>query len=119
MPKRDSNQFKITDPAQMRVDALPPFDRHPGHFIRDTLLPEYGLSISALAGRLELNRSNLSNVLNGKSDVSRDLAYALGALMSDHVADLLIAWQNAWDLEQERGRREDFKRRIARLPEPA
>jgi len=118
MPSKASEQYKITDQAEMLVEALPPLDRHPGQFIREVLLPEYGLTISGLAEAIKVNRPNLSNVLHGKNDVSRELAYRLGALMRDEVADLLIAYQNAWDLQQERGRREVLKAEIARLPEP-
>ena len=115
MSKRDSSEYKILDARNQLVDQLPPLDRHPGTWVRDVLLPEYGLSISKLATLLGINRPNLSEVLNGKREVSRDLAYRLGALMTDEVADLLIAYQQAWDLEQEKDRRAAFRREIDRL----
>ena len=65
-----------------------------------------------------MNRLNLNNVLTGATDVSRDLAYKLGALMRDEVAHLLIAYQHAYDLEQERERRESYKATIVPMPEP-
>lgn len=110
--------YKLTDPAQMAVTDLPPLDIHPGIYARDVLLKAYGLSISRTAELIKVNRPNLSNVLNGKSDISRELAYRLGALMNDDVTDLLIAYQNAWDLQQEAGRREELRKEIERLPEP-
>jgi addiction module HigA family antidote len=115
MARRDSRQHKITDPAEQRVEALPPLDRPPGVFIREVLLPEYGLDISKLARHIQVNRANLHEVLSGKRDVSRDLAYRLGAAMGDETADLLLAYQHAWDLAQERDRRAGFKETIARL----
>lgn len=118
MPKAPQD-FKISDPAEMAVSVSPAPDRHPGLFIRDTLLPEYGLNISRLCEVLKLNRSNVSAVLSGKSDVSRDFAYRLGALLNDHLADLLINWQHLWTLEQERPRRQELAREIERLPAPA
>lgn len=39
--------------------------------------------------------------------------------MRDEVADLLIAYQHAYDLAQEREMREAMKASIERLPEPA
>lgn len=116
MTKSNPGSFKIEDPAAMLVEHLPPLDRHPGVFIRDTLMPEFGLNVAQLSRLIGVNRSNLHNVLQGNVDVSRDLAYRLGALMNDHVADLLINYQLQWDLQQECDRREGFKREIERLP---
>lgn len=115
MSKRDSSVYKIRNARDQLVGQLPPLDRHPGTWVRDVLLPEYGLNISRLATLLGLNRPNLSEVLSGKREISRDLAYRLGALMTDEVADLLIAYQQAWDLEQEKDRRAAFRREIERL----
>lgn len=115
MSKRDSSEHKIEKASEMIVAALPPIDRHPGAFIRDVLLPEYGLSVSEAAKRLGVNRVGFHHTLNGKYDVSRDLAYKLGALMRDEVADLLIAYQNAYDLAKETEKREGYKATIERM----
>lgn len=117
MPKRDNAEFKIDNPADMTVTAAG-VGKHPGEFIRDVLLPEYGLSVSAAARLIKMDRASFHNVMAGKHDVSHDLAYKLGALMRDEVADLLIAYQHAWSLEQGKARREQFKAQIERLPEP-
>lgn len=119
MSKRDTAEYKIEKASDMLVGALPPIDRHPGLFIRDTLLPEWALSVSEAARRLGVNRAGLHGVLTGKYDVSRDLAYKLGALMRDEVADLLIAYQHQYDLARERELREGYKASIERLPSPA
>lgn len=119
MSNRTTEDFKIRDAQDQLVRELPPLDQHPGVFARDVLLPEYGLNISDVARLLKLNRANLSEVFSGKREVSRDLAYRLGALMRDQVADLLIAYQHSWDLQHERERREQFRREIERLPDPA
>ncbi|WP_423606105.1 helix-turn-helix transcriptional regulator [Sphingomonas sp. MS122] len=114
---RDAAQYKIETAAEMVVTALPPLDQHPGPFIRDVLLPEYGLkNISDVARRLGVDRAGFIGTLNGKHDVSRDLAYKLGALTNDHVADFLIAYQHAYDLAKERDKREAYKAKIARVP---
>ncbi|OYW51152.1 MAG: hypothetical protein B7Y36_18925 [Novosphingobium sp. 28-62-57] len=118
MSNRNIANYKIDDPLEQLVDALPPLTKHPGVWLREVILPEWKLGISELSRLIDVNRPNLSNVLSGKADVSRELAYRLGALFNDHVADLLIAYQHAWDIEQERGRREEIKLAIARLPEP-
>lgn len=118
MSKRDNAEYKIHDPAEMLVTALPPLDRHPGNFIRDVLLPEYGLSVSETARRIGVNRTGLSLTLSGHQDVSRDLAYKLGALLRDEVADFLIAYQHAYDIARERDQREACRKTIDRLPAP-
>ena len=115
MAKRDDAQYKIAKASEMIVDAVPPIDRHPGLFIKAVLLPEYGLSVAETARRLKVDRAGFHGTLTGKYDVSRDLAYKLGALMRDEVADLLIAYQHAYDLAKERDRREAFKETIERL----
>lgn len=120
MSRSPPEDFKIHDAAEMMVRALPPIDRPPGVFLRDVILPEWGATkIAPLATALKVNRSNLIAVLNGKSSVSRELAYRLGARFNDHVADLLIAYQHRWDLQQESTRRDELKTEIDRVPAPA
>lgn len=117
MKNEPTDEFKITDPAEMLVLDDQPLTTHPGVFLREVILPQWGLTkIAPLARMLGVNRPNLHNVLHGTSDVSRELAYRFGALLGDHAADFLIAYQNRWDLEQEKGRREELKRQIPRLP---
>lgn len=118
MSRSPTDQFKIAAAEEMMVAALPPLDRHPGVFIREVLLPEWGLDVAKLARQIKVNRPNLHEVLSGKRDVSRELAYRLGAAMNDHVADLVIAYQHAWDLQQEQSRRDELRGEIERLAEP-
>jgi plasmid maintenance system antidote protein VapI len=112
-----TSHHKIMDPADMVVTKQP-MTGHPGAFIRDTLLPEYGLNVSEAARRLGIERRGLINVLGGDSSVSRELAYKIGALTRDEAADLLIAWQLKHDLENETARRAGYRETIARA-EPA
>lgn len=119
MSKRDTAEYKIEKAADMIVSAVPPLTQHPGAFIRDVLLPEYGLSVAETARRIGVDRAGFHGVLTGKYDVSRDLAYKLGALMNDAVADLLIAYQHAYDLEKERDKRAGYREKIERVTVPA
>lgn len=114
MTMRDGSEYKIEAASEMIVGALPPLSKHPGEFIRETLLPEYGLTISEVARATRSNRSTLTEVLSGQRSVSHDLAYKLGALMNDAVADLLIAYQHAYDLQREQGKRDEYRRTIER-----
>jgi plasmid maintenance system antidote protein VapI len=110
------DEFKISDPAEMAVGKLPPIDRPPGRFLRDVILPEYGLTnVAEIARRIDVQRVGLVKILQGERDVSREMAYRFGALLNDHVADLLIAYQHAWDLQSEVDKRKAFRRSITRL----
>lgn len=114
------DEYKITDPAQMLITRTGPLPYHPGVYLRDVILPNHGFKkIAPLAERLKVNRPNLHEVLSGKRDVSRELAYRLGALLGDQVADFAIAYQHRWDLEQEAGRRAELRQEIDRMPATA
>jgi len=115
MSENPHAEHKIVDAYEMLVGPMPPVTKHPGEFIRDVLLPEYGLNVAKLARLIGVNRPNLHNVLSGRVDVSRDLAYRLGALMNDHVADFLISYQIAWDKTQDAERRQAYKGTIERI----
>jgi len=120
MAKRGDSKYKITDPTEMLVKQQPELTIHPGVFLRETLLPSWGLkNLSDLARRLGVNRANLHNVLHGEADVSRDLAYKLGALLRDEVADFLIAYQMKWDMAKEAEKRAGYRKTIERVPTPA
>lgn len=113
------HEFQITDPAEMLVDDCAPLAMHPGVYFRTVVMPQWKLNVSQLAERIGVNRPNLHNVLQGKSEVSRELAYRIGALLGDSAADFLIAAQHRWNLEQEREHREALKAGIARMDPPA
>ncbi|WP_034157891.1 helix-turn-helix transcriptional regulator [Sphingomonas sp. ERG5] len=110
-----TSQFKIKDPAEMAIRRQP-MAGHPGAFIRNVLLPEYGLSVTEAARRIGVQRVGFIGTLDGKYSVTRDLAYKLGALMRDEVTDLLIAWQQKYDLEREAEQRAAYRRDIERVP---
>lgn len=118
MSKQPTSEFKITDPDEMLVGELPPLSISPGEFIKNTVLPEWGLTAKTAAELIGFSRVGFTNTLNGKHEVTRDLIYRLGALLGDRLADLLLAHKQAWDLEQERAQREAHKATIARLPHP-
>lgn len=110
----NTHEHKIEDPAEMAVTASGEI-AHPGAFIRETLLPEYGLKVAPAAKAMDIDRAGFIRVLDGKSAVSRDLAYKLGALMRDEVADLLIAWQLKYDLQHEAEIRAAYRTKIKRV----
>jgi antitoxin HigA-1 len=50
---------------------------HPGDFIRTEIIQPAGLSVTAAAAALQVSRPALSSLLNGKADLSGDMAPAL------------------------------------------
>ena len=47
---------------------------HPGDFIRTEIIHPAGLSVTAAAAALQVSRPALSSLLNGKADLSGDMA---------------------------------------------
>ena len=47
---------------------------HPGDFIRTEIIEPAGLSVTAAAVALHVSRPALSSLLNGKADLSGDMA---------------------------------------------
>ena len=110
--------YKITDVAEMRVDPDIRSAVHPGALMAANLA-DFGLSVSEAARQMSVNRSNLSNVLNGKVALSHDLAYRLEALIGLD-AGLLLAMQRAYDDAEAAPLRALHSRtitRVSRMPE--
>lgn len=83
---------------------MPMYDPpHPGESVRLDVLPEIGLSITALAEHLGYSRSHLSAVLNGRAAISADLAHRL-ELAGLGRARQYLAEQVAYDLWQTKQR---------------
>jgi addiction module HigA family antidote len=57
--------------AAVKIGMKPP---HPGHFIRDEILEELDLSVSRAAEILDVRRATLSDLINGKSGLSPEMA---------------------------------------------
>jgi len=47
---------------------------HPGEILRDDVLPELGLSVTAAARELDVTRAALSRVLHGHASISPKMA---------------------------------------------
>lgn len=63
------------------IAALAPV--HPGAFLSEVILPALPQSKSEVARLLGISRRALYNVLEGKSDVTPDLALRLGKLLGN------------------------------------
>jgi addiction module HigA family antidote len=57
--------------GEIKIGLRPP---HPGEFLREEVLGPLGLSISKAARVLGIRRATLSDLLNGKSSLSPEMA---------------------------------------------
>lgn len=59
------------------ITAKPP---HPGEFLREDYMPEFGLSVARLAELLGVSRQSVNQLVREKRAVSPDMALRLGKL---------------------------------------
>jgi len=72
---------------------------HPGAILREDVLPDLGMSVSAFARNLGVSRQTLHAVLAERSGVSPEMALRLGALLGNG-AQLWMDMQSKYDLWQ-------------------
>ncbi len=88
---------------------------HPGDFIRTEIIQPAGLSVTAAAIALRVSRPALSSLLNGKADLSGDMALRIEKAFGVNM-DTLMRMQAAYDIAQTRKREKKIHvRRIAHL----
>ena len=90
---------------------------HPGAFIRTEILQPLSLSVTESAGILGISRPALSSLLNGKADLSGDMALRLEKAFGVKM-DTLMRMQSSYDIARTRGREKQIKVRRYE-PQPA
>jgi addiction module HigA family antidote len=50
---------------------------HPGKILKDVYLPDYNLSVSAFALKIGVSRNTASEIINGRSGISAEMALKL------------------------------------------
>lgn len=80
---------------------------HPGEILSELWLKPRGLSITAAAAQLKVSRKTLSEIVNGRSAVSAEMALRL-ELAFGKSAESWLAHQAAFDLWQLQGRRKQL-----------
>lgn len=91
MPKKTKN-------LEGRSLLRPP---HPGDFIRTEIVAPAGLTVTAAAAALRVSRPALSSLLNGKADLSGDMALRIEKAFGIKM-DTLMRMQSAYDIAQTR-----------------
>ena len=84
---------------------------HPGEFIRTEIVGPAGLSVTAAAA-LRVSRPALSSLLNGKADLSGDMALRIEKAFGVKM-DTLMRMQASYDIAQTRKREKEI--RVPRL----
>ncbi len=76
---------------------------HPGDFIRTEIIDPANLSVTAAAEALGVSRPALSSLLNGRSDLSGDMALRIEKVFGVKM-DTLMRLQSSYDIAQTRKR---------------
>jgi antitoxin HigA-1 len=85
---------------------------HPGDFIRTEIIEPSGLSVTAAAAALQVSRPALSSLINGKADLSGEMALRIEKAFGVKM-DTLMRMQSAYDIAKTRtGEKEIRIRRI-------
>jgi addiction module HigA family antidote len=88
---------------------------HPGAFIRTKIIQPAGLSVTAAATALKVSRPALSSLLNGKADLSGDMALRIEKAFGVKM-DTLMRMQSSYDIARTRLREGQIRvRRIVAL----
>jgi addiction module HigA family antidote len=87
---------------------------HPGDFIRTEIIEATGLSVTAAAA-LQVSRPALSSLLNGKADLSGNMALRIEKAFGVKM-DTLMRMQASYDIAQARKREKQIRvRRVHQL----
>jgi addiction module HigA family antidote len=73
---------------------------HPGESLREDVLAPLGLSVTATAKALGISRKTLSEIVNGKSPVTPDIAVRLERAFTAPPAEMWLRLQAAYDLRR-------------------
>src|SRR5436309_16083778 len=80
---------------------------HPGDFIRTEIIEPAGLSVTDTAKALQVSRPALSSLLNGKADLSGNMALRIEKAFGVKM-DTLMKMQSAYDIAQTRKREKEI-----------
>jgi addiction module HigA family antidote len=91
---------------------------HPGDLIRTEIIEPLGLTVTAAAKILQVSRPALSSLLNGKADLSGEMALRIEKAFGPKM-DTLMRIQSVYDIAQTRKRQGKIRVRRYRRAEVA
>src|ERR1039458_2616993 len=89
---------------------------HPGDFIWTEIIEPAGLSVTSAAAALQVSRPALSSLLNGKADLSGDMALRIEKAFGVKM-DTLMRMQASYDIVRTRKRESEIS--VRRFHPPA
>ena len=74
---------------------------HPGLLVKDALIDNTGLTVTEAARHLDITRTTLSRLLNGRASISPEMALRLAAFFGNSVEFWinLQAQYDAWNIQ--------------------
>ena len=76
---------------------------HPGDFVRTEIIAPLGLTVTEAAAILGVSRPTLSSLLNGRADLSGDMALRIEKAFGPKM-DALMRMQSSYDIARARKR---------------
>ena len=73
---------------------------HPGEGLKEDVLVPLGLTVTETAKALGISRKTLSEIINGKSPITPDIAVRLERAFTNPPADMWLRLQGAYDLRR-------------------
>lgn len=70
---------------------------HPGEILREEILNSNDLTVTEAAKLLKVTRTTLSNIFNGKSEISPEMCYRIAAVF-DGTPDIWANLQTKYNL---------------------
>lgn len=87
----------------MPLTMHPSLAIHPGDWLKSEIVDPHGVSINRLAAAFHVTRQTLSNLFNGHTSLTADMAIKFEKAFAIN-ADTLMRMQTAYDLAQARAR---------------
>ncbi len=81
---------------------------HPGDFVRTEVVEELGLTVTKTAEILGVRRATVSDLLNGRSSLSAEMALRIEKAFGISM-DMLLRMQAWWDAAHMRARTADIR----------
>ena len=91
----------------MAMTMHPSLAVHPGDWLKSEVVDPHGVSINRLAACFHVTRQTLSNLLNGHTGLSAEMAIRFEKAFGIK-ADMLMPMQTTFDLAQARARADDI-----------
>ena len=91
----------------MAMTMHPSLAVHPGDWLKSEVVDPHGVSINRLAASFHVTRQTLSNLFNGHTALSADMAIRFEKAFGIN-ADTLMRMQTTFDMAQARARADDI-----------